>query len=67
MEHEGLSPCSQERVIGPYPEPDESNPHTDTIFKISFHIILPYMPMNCKCFIFFCQLYPFKFKINHIA
>jgi hypothetical protein len=30
MEHEGPLPCSQESAIGPYPEPDESNPHPQT-------------------------------------
>jgi hypothetical protein len=32
MEHEGLSPCSQEPATGPYPEPAESNPHPYTLF-----------------------------------
>jgi hypothetical protein len=32
-EPEGSSPCSQDPSIGPYPEPDRSNP---------YHIILPY-------------------------
>jgi hypothetical protein len=27
MEFGGLSPCSQEAVIRPYPEPDKSIPH----------------------------------------
>jgi hypothetical protein len=27
MEHEGSLPCSQEPSTGPYPEPDQSNPH----------------------------------------
>jgi hypothetical protein len=32
MEPEGSLPCSQHPAIGPYPEPDEFNPHTSTIF-----------------------------------
>jgi hypothetical protein len=32
MEPEGLLLCSQEPSIGPYPEPDKSNPHTPTLF-----------------------------------
>jgi hypothetical protein len=27
MELEGSLPCSQESAIGPYPKPEESNPH----------------------------------------
>jgi hypothetical protein len=28
MEPEGLLPCSLEPANGPYPDPEESNPHT---------------------------------------
>jgi hypothetical protein len=34
MEPEGSSPCSQELAICPYPEPNESNPHPQTLFPI---------------------------------
>jgi hypothetical protein len=33
--------CSQETTTGPYPEPDESSPHTPTLFNIHFNIIIP--------------------------
>jgi hypothetical protein len=33
MEPQGLLPCLQEPAIGPYPEPDESNPYSFTINK----------------------------------
>jgi hypothetical protein len=32
MEFEGSLPCSQEPAIGPYPEPDTSNPQHLTLF-----------------------------------
>jgi hypothetical protein len=32
MELECSLPYSQEPTIGPYPEPDESIPHPDTLF-----------------------------------
>jgi len=32
MEPEGSSPCSQQPVISPCPEADESNPHLPTLF-----------------------------------
>jgi hypothetical protein len=33
MTPEGSLPCSQDPAIGPYPEPGESNPHTQAIFS----------------------------------
>jgi hypothetical protein len=33
MESERSSPCSQEPATGPYPEPDEANPYTETRFS----------------------------------
>jgi hypothetical protein len=32
MEPEGSLPCSQEPANSPYPEPNESNPHPQTLF-----------------------------------
>jgi hypothetical protein len=32
MEPEGSSPRSQQPAIGPYPEPDESNPYLQNLF-----------------------------------
>jgi len=32
MEPEGSSSCSQDSATSPYPEPDESIPHTRTLF-----------------------------------
>jgi hypothetical protein len=33
MEPEGSLSWSQEPATGPYPEPDESNPHPQTLFS----------------------------------
>jgi hypothetical protein len=42
MKHEVSLPCSQQPVTGPYPEPDESSPHTPTLFpNIRCSIIFP--------------------------
>jgi hypothetical protein len=39
MEPEGSLPCSQEPATRPYPVPNESNPHPQTLF--------PYDPSLC--------------------
>jgi hypothetical protein len=49
MEPEGLSPCSQELATCPYPEPNESNPHPQTLFpKIHLNVILPSTPRSSQ-------------------
>jgi hypothetical protein len=35
MALEGSLPCSQQPASGPYPEPDESNPHLPTLFPLN--------------------------------
>jgi hypothetical protein len=43
MEATGLSMCLQEAAAGPYPELDESSPHTKTIIKV--HVVIhPFRP-----------------------
>jgi hypothetical protein len=58
MEPEGSLPCSQEPATCPYPEPNESNPHPQTLFHqepflmMSSHLRLglwvysPFRPRN---------------------
>jgi hypothetical protein len=41
MEPEDSFPCSQERSIGPYPEPHRSNPYHPILSKIHFNVIHP--------------------------
>jgi hypothetical protein len=45
-EPEGSLLSSQELTTGPYPEPDESSPHFNTLFNNHFNIILPSMPRS---------------------
>jgi hypothetical protein len=50
-EGEGLFPCWQERVIGPYPKPNESSPHCHEIdFNIILYFILLQMVSSCQVF-----------------
>jgi hypothetical protein len=50
MEHEGLLPCSQEPSIGPYPEPDQSNPYHPILSLRSYlskiHLNIVHPPMS---------------------
>jgi hypothetical protein len=45
MEHEDSLPCSQERAIGPYPEPYESSPYYLTCLK-SILILSPQLRLG---------------------
>jgi hypothetical protein len=57
-----FSPCSQQPATVPYPEPDESNPHSQTLFNLvkstncaaprfaDFSIVLIF-PLNSKIFL----------------
>jgi hypothetical protein len=42
MEPEGSSPCSQELATCPYPEPNESNPHPQTLSLRSILMLSSY-------------------------
>ena len=53
LKPEGSSPHSQEHVILPYPELDQSSPCLPShFFKINFNIILPYTPGSFKRSVF---------------
>jgi len=46
---EGSLPSPQQPATGPYPEPDESNPHFLTLFlKIRCNINLPSTPSSSE-------------------
>jgi hypothetical protein len=65
MEPEGSLPCSQEPVIGPCPEPDQSSLYPPVLFKIYFNIILRFTPGSSKHFplgIYNRILYGFPFS-----
>jgi hypothetical protein len=47
MEPEDLLPCSQESSIGPYSEPDQSNPyHTIPSYLSKTHFIIVHPPTS---------------------
>jgi len=69
MQPGDLLPCTQQPANGPYPEPDESNPHLPTKFpRIHSNIILQSIPSSlewsqvsnqhfvCVCMPAFCRL-----------
>jgi hypothetical protein len=43
VEAEGSSPHSQQPITHPYPEPDQSNPHTPSYF-LKIHITITVKP-----------------------
>jgi hypothetical protein len=55
---------SQEPAAGPYPEPDESSTHPQTMFSdVNFNIILPAAPSSLKWFL--PSGFPGKFGIHY--
>jgi hypothetical protein len=49
MEPDGSLSHSQEQAVGPYTEPQESNPHHPRCIPvIHFSIIFPYMPLSSE-------------------
>jgi hypothetical protein len=68
MEPEGTLPCSQEPSTGPYPGPDESNPHFPTLFPyIHSNIIFPNTPKSSIWFPYFRFSDKSFARISHLS
>jgi hypothetical protein len=66
MEPEGSLLSLQEPATRSYPEPAESIPHSHTLFKILFNIILPSIPSSSMWLCSF-QVFPLKLCVHFLS